>query len=281
MDNLYLFRIKLIKSTQGALFGYEGKPSDFISELISMKPSDELREGYIWHIGNVSEINDEGLFFAAGRTTKKSKELFDENAKNFMEVEDEESPFTYIYYDKKFGVLAIEPKSKLSPTVKGVARNIEKLFNRQDTVINSNSDLRIEISEIWDPENFIRQIRQAYAVVGFTVYFGMPNPFDVEADFHRPMEKYLQETRGIKGKAAVQGNDLDRDRIEEVTRSVASTGNDASARLRRKQGQRPVTRHLEGDPVSLPIEDVDREDKVRLLNKLRAAYLLIRKHREE
>ena len=279
MANLYLFRVKVQKVEQGVLFGQEMEPSKFVTEVISSKPSGELREGYIWHIGNVVFIGNEGLSFAAGRTTKKSKELYDENARNFLEVEDEESPFTYVYYDMKYGFLAIEPKSKLSPTVKGIARNMEKLLNRQDFVINSA--YRIEISEIWDPEDFLKHIRQAYAVVGFTVHFGKPNPFDVEADFHRPMEKYLEETGGNKGRATVQGDDLDRDRIEEVTRSVASTGNDASARLRMKEGQRPVTRHLEGDPVTIPIEEEDRADKLTLLDKLRNAYIRVRRHRDE
>jgi len=279
MDNLYLFRIKVQKAEQRVLFGREIKPSKFVTEVIYSKPSAELREGYVWHIGNVVLIGNEGLSFAAGRTTKKSKELYDENEKNFLEVEDEESPFTYVYYDMKYGFLAIEPKSKLSPTVKGIARKIEKLLNKQDFVINSG--YRIEISEIWDPEDFLRHIRQAYAVVGFTVHFGKPNPFDVEADFHRPMEKYLEETGGSKGKATVQGEDLDRDKIEEVTRSVASTGNDASARLRMKEGQRPVTRHLEGDPVTIPIEDEERADKLTLLGKLRDAYIRVRRHWDE
>lgn len=279
MASIYLFRIKVIISKQRSLFSFDGKPDDLISEIITNKPSEELREGYIWHIGNVKMIGDEGFIFAAGRTTKKSKALYDEESRDFLEVDDEESPFTYIYYDRKYGILGIEPKSKLSPTVKGIARNLEKLFNKY--LISRYSDIKIEISEIWDPEDFIKQIRQSYAVVGFTVYFGMPNPFDVEADFHRPMEKYLQATGGNKGKATVQGPDLDRDKIEDVARSVASTGNDASARIRLYEGQRPVTKHLEGDPVVVPIEEEERGDSVGLLERIRNAYSRIRNQREK
>ncbi|RMG40526.1 MAG: hypothetical protein D6732_03220 [Methanobacteriota archaeon] len=279
MASLYLFRVKVQKNAQGSLFGQDIEPRKIITKAISSKPSAELRKGYIWHIGNVAFIDSEGLSFAAGRTTKKSKELYDDNEKNFLEVEDKESPFTYVYYDMKYGFFAIEPKSKLSPTVKGIANNIEKLLNRQDVVIDSG--YRIEISEIWDPEGFLNDIHQAYAVVGFTVHFGKPNPFDVEADFHRPLERFLDETGGERGKATVQGQDLDRDRIEEVTRSVASTGNDASARIRMNEGQRPVTRHLKGDPVSIPIEDEERADRRTLLDKLRNAYIRVRRHPDE
>jgi hypothetical protein len=270
----------VIKPKQRHIFGFEGTPDEFITQIITDKPSSELREGYIWHIGNVRNIgNNEGFVFAAGRTTKKNKALYDEETKDFLEVDDEESPFTYIYYDRHYGILGIEPKSKLSPTVKGIARNIEKLFNRH--IVTKDSGIKIEISEIWDPEDFLKLVRQSYAVVGFTVHFGNPNPFDVEADFHRPMENYLEATGGDKGKATVQGIDLDRDKIEEVTRSVASTGNDASARIRLHQGQRPVTKHLEGDPVVIPIEEEESTDTMNLLSRIRNAYSRIRTQREE
>jgi hypothetical protein len=270
----------VIKPQQTTLFGFDGSPDELIAEIIKNKPSEELREGYIWHIGNVRDVGDnDGFIFAAGRTTKKSKALYDEESKDFLEVDDEESPFTYAYYDRGYGILGIEPKSKLSPTAKGISRNLEKLLNKNDVV--RNSGIKIEISEIWDPEDFLKHIRESYSVVGFTVNFGNPNPFDVEADFHRPMENYLQATGGDKGKAAVQGPDLDRDKIEEVTRSVASTGNDASARIRLYEGQRPVTKHLEGDPVVVPIKEEERTEAIGLFGRIRNAYSRIRMQRKE
>lgn len=279
MATIYLFRIKVIKPKQMPLFSVERTPDEFIAEIITEKPSSELREGYIWHVGNVRDIGkNDGFVFAAGRTTKKSKALYDEETRDFLEIDDEESPFTYIYYDRHFGILGVEPKSKLSPTVKGIVRNIEKLFNRH--IAGNSGGIKIEISEIWDPEDFLKHIRNSYAVVGFTVHFGNPNPFDVEADFHRPMENYLEATGGDKGKATVQGDDLDRDQIEEVTRSVASTGNDASARIRLQQGQRPVTKHLQGDPVVVPIEEEERGDTINLLTRIRNAYSRIRTQSE-
>lgn len=198
MPSIYLFRLKAIKAAQGALFEKGISREEFLTSVIESKPSEELREGYIWHVGNVLNVGKDGLLFAAGRTTKKSKELYDEESGDFIQVEDEESPFTYVYYDRKYSILAIEPKSKLSPTVKGIANNLEKLFNQQALVHDFGA--KIEISEIWDPEDFLKQIRAAYSVVGFTVEFSNPNPFDVEADFHRPMERYLESTGGKKGK---------------------------------------------------------------------------------
>lgn len=279
MPSIYLFRLKAIKAAQGALFEKGISREEFLTSVIESKPSEELREGYIWHVGNVLKVGKDGLLFAAGRTTKKSKELYDEESGDFIQVEDEESPFTYVYYDKKYSILAIEPKSKLSPTVKGIANNLEKLFNQQALVHDFGA--KIEILEIWDPEDFLKQIRAAYSVVGFTVEFSNPNPFDVEADFHRPMERYLESTGGKKGKTTVQGDDLDRNSIEKVTRSVASTGNDASARIRHEEKQRPVTRHLRGDPVSIAFDEEERQEPKGLMERIREAYARIRRQDKE
>lgn len=70
MASIYLFRIKAIKAP---LFNAKMTPAGLLSEIIINKPSSELRRGYIWHIGNVKQINDEGYIFAAGRTTKKAR----------------------------------------------------------------------------------------------------------------------------------------------------------------------------------------------------------------
>lgn len=275
MPSIYLFRLKAVKTAQGALFANGISREEFLTSVIESKPSEELREGYVWHVGNVLSVGEGGLLFAAGRTTKKSKELYDEKSGDFIQVDDEESPFTYVYFDRKYSILAIEPKSKLSPTVKGIANSLEKLFNQQASVHDYGA--KIEISEIWDPEDFLKLIRAAYSVVGFTVEFSKPNPFDVEADFHKPMERYIETTGGEKGKTTVQGDDLDRNSIEKVTRSIASTGNDASARIKHDERQRPVTRHLRGDPVSVAFDEEERDEPKNLMERIREAYARVRK----
>lgn len=279
MPNLYLFRLNAIEAQQGGLFNTGQRRVEFLTELIRRKPSAEIREGYVWHIGNVYPVGNEGLFFAAGRTTKTSKELYDEETGDFLEVEEEESPFTYVIYDAYYSVLGIAPKTRLSPTVKGISRNIARLLNSQPMV--KDHAIRIDIPEIWDPESFLQQLRSAYALVAFTVEFGEPNPFDVEEDFHKPTQRYLEAIGGSKGRTTVQGEDLDRDGVDEVTRSVASTGNDARARMRMAPGQRPVTRHMRGDPVNIPSEEEESEQPASILKRLRAAYERVRRHGDE
>lgn len=275
MRNIWLFRIKIIEVEQGALFRSQQSRSDFLSGLINRKPDGEIRKGYVWHIGNVSDLDDSGLFFAIGRTTKTSKELYDEESGDFLAVEDEEAPFTNVFCDFSLGVLGIVPKTRLSPSPKGMARSLEKLLNHQREV--ADQGFRIEVSEIWDPEGFLQHIRQAYAVITFSVEFGKPNPFDVQKEFHEPMEKYLEASGGEAGKTTIRGEDLDRDTVEDVTRSVASAGKNASARLRREVGQKPIVKHVKGDPVIVPADDEEMDNRVGILNRIREAYQRVRR----
>lgn len=270
-----LFRIKVIEPPQRTIFSETEKREVFIESLLRSKPSEEIRRGYVWHIGNVTKIDEKSLMFAAGRTTRKSTELYDEDTGDFVEIEGKESPFTYVFYEAKYGIFAITPKSGLAPTAKGIARNLEKLLNRQPRA--KDVGVEIELSEIWDPEGFLEQIRNSYELVGFAIEFTKPNPFDVERDLHAPMQSYLREIGGSKGRATVQGTDLNKDSVEDVTRSVASTGNDASARIRRKKGQRPVTRRLRGDPVIVQLEGIEGEKSDTILSRIREAYRALRR----
>jgi len=276
MNAFFLYRLKAIRGNQSPLFGQDISRREFVDTLLKSKPSQELRSGYIWHIGNVEDIGENGIIFAAGRTTITSQEKYDENTRDFIEVDDEQSPFTYVVYDKNLSVLAITPKSKLAPTTKGIARNIERLLNA-DSYTREN-EIRIEIKEIPDPEGFIDQIHAAYAVVGFKMEFGEPNPFDVEKDFHKPMESLLSESGGEKGATSISGDDLERDVLETLSRSVASVGNDASARIRKNEGDRPITKHMKGDPATFLVDEFGvPEQAADIFIKLRNTYRRIRR----
>jgi len=267
---MYLFRVKVQEEAQRRLFSSSQSRSNFTLGLIGGKPHAENRRGYTWHIGNVQMVGAHDVIFAVGRTTKTSREQYDEESGDFLEVEDEEAPFTFAYFESQLGVLGILPKSRLAPTVRGIARNLGAMLNDQPEV--QREGLRIEISELWDPEGFLQQVHEAFAVVGFTIEFGHPNPWDVEEDFHRPLERYLQQADGAKGRTTVQGEDLDRDTIEKVVRSIASVGNDASARLRNRRGHPPVVRRLRGDPVQVSLDEDHIERPASVFEAIRRAY---------
>lgn len=276
MEKIYLYRLKAIRLEQSLLFAENVSRREFIFNLLVSKPSEELRSGYIWHIGNVSEVSADGLMFAVGRTTIASQEKYDQDTGDFIEVDDEESPFTFAFYDQTLGVLGLSSKYKLAPTTKGIARNLERLLNASP--YTKDNGIRIEIGEISDPETFIQHLHEAYAVVGFKMEFGEPNPFDVEKDFHAPMEALLSETGGEKGSTTLKGEDLEREPLESLTRSAASVGSNASARIRKEAGDRPVTKHLKGDPASILAEEVGIPEKAaEIVLKLRNAYRRIRR----
>ena len=275
MALFHVFRLKVIRGAQGYLFHDDLDRRTFLQFLLLRKPSHELRSGYVWHVGNLQPIDKDGFLFAIGRKTTASKERYDESTGDFIQVNDEESPFTYALYDMKYSVLAITPKSKLAPTTKGIANSIEKLFNADP--YTSEFGVKIEVRQIPDPESFIKQLYSAFAVIGFTMEFSEPNPFDVEKDFHKPMEHLLENTGGNKGSTKVSGSDLNRDSLESLSRSVASVGNDASAKIRRAAGDRPMLRHLKGDPAGFTVEGENiQADRSIIFQKLRETYQRIR-----
>lgn len=274
MNKLYLYRLKVIDKSQLTLFNTPEDRTSFVEEIILSKPSHELRKGYFWHIGNIDNLKPTGLLFAIGRTTKTSREKYDSKTGDFIEIQGEESPFTYVVYDTHYSIIGIAPKSKLAPKTTSIARQLAKLLNNHSSV--ANQGIKIDIDEISDPETFLHYIRTAYQVTSFTAEFGNPNPWDVEEDFQKPMENYLDEVGGSNGKTTVKGEDLDRDKIENVTRSVASTGNNAKANLKHSEKQKSVQKTLKGDIVQI-FFDEDDKDEYGLIKRIRDAYEKIRK----
>jgi hypothetical protein len=71
-----LFRAKFIKGSQPSLFQDDLSPKELFLRALQEKPSGELREGYIWHIGNIQLFTGDTGYFAIGRTTKSTIEKF-------------------------------------------------------------------------------------------------------------------------------------------------------------------------------------------------------------
>lgn len=270
--DFFLFRLKAYRQKDSDL---KATRREFFFDLLQRKPGGELRVGYQWHIGNIKRIDQNSIYFAVGRTTKASSEKYDEDAGNFVQTTGSESPFTHVLVDEELGLIAIAARTKLSPTPKGIANSLQKILNTH--VFTVSHRVRFEIAEIIDPKGFIRDIKNAYEIVSYRMHFTEPNPFDVEKDFHQPMEKLLLETGGKKGETRIQGGDLDKEVIEELTKSVASTGNEASASIRDNKGERPRTKKLEGTPVRVHAPETISETMLaRVLKQMREAYEQVR-----
>jgi hypothetical protein len=268
-----LFRAKFVKPIQVSLFTATNTPRDLFLSALSERPSAELRKGYTWHIGNIKYFSETAGYFAVGRTTDSTIEKFDEETGDFLEVELTASPYTHCVFDAALGILGIAKKSILAESAKGIAHRIEQLLSMARSIIEAN--VAIEIHPIPDPEGFLRAISSAYKVSRFAATFHGPNPFDADEHFQKPLSVYLQAAGGAKGKAQIQGDDLNRDVLAEVTRSTAATGNEASARILKSRNQAPVTINLRGDPIKRSYDE-NKHHPNAVLNDLTETYNRVR-----
>jgi hypothetical protein len=268
-----LFRAKFVRSNQRSLFYADSSPSQLFLLAIEEKPSAELREGYRWHIGNVRLFSENTGYFAIGRTTKSSIEKFDPTSGNFLDEELETSPYTHCVFNAEIGILGIAHKSSLAPTVKGIAARVQQLLLRSKVVRASR--VSVEIVPIPDPENFLLALDSAYRVPRFAATFHGPNPFDADELFQKPLSVYLKSAHGKKGRAQIEGEDLNREVLQSVTRSTAATGNDASATIQKSKSQKPVRIHLQGDAVKRRYTEEEHTPQA-VLEDLEKLYVRVR-----
>lgn len=268
-----LFRIKMIKPKQRSFLHEDLLASEFLLRAIAERPAWEVREGFVWHLGNLHMLSELAGYFAIGRTTTSTIEKFDERTGNFVEEELEASPYTHCVFDASVGFVGIARKATLAPTARSVASRLEKVLSSAPVV--TNNGLTVEVRPIPDPDGFLKAISTAFRVFRFTATFRGPNPFDADEHFQKPLSVYLASAGGTKGSATVSGEDLDREVISAVTRSTAATGNEAKARIQRTNRQRPVTVNLKGDPVKRRYDEEEHRPEV-VLADLQEQYRRVR-----
>jgi hypothetical protein len=159
--------------------------------------------------------------------------------------------------------------------VKGIAARIQQLLSRSDAIARNN--ISVEIAPIPDPEDFLLALESAYRVSRFAATFRGPNPFDADEHFQKPLSVYLISANGNKGRAQIQGDDLNREVLQSVTRSTAATGNEASARITKGKTQKSITVHLRGDAAKRRYEEDDHKPEV-VLEDLEKLYDRVRKN---
>jgi hypothetical protein len=231
--------------------------------------------GLIWHIGNVTNLDQAGLYFRVGRISRSTIEIYNEEEGNFLDQEFEMAPYTHALVDVDLELCAIARKTKLSPTTIGIARRFIRLLNNSTKAHELNASF--EIDELKDPDDFINHLMTAYSISKFWVRFSRPNAFDANEDFVKPFQKMLNESNGEKGKAELQGSNLKSEPLGAVARSAAATGDDAGALIKPSEGARKVKKQLKGNPVNISEEDVaDDIQKRNLLQRIRNLYRQIR-----
>ncbi len=268
-----LFRAKFIIPNQSNIFGEYLSSSEYMKESIVSKPSFQQKEGSEWHIGNLKEFTNFSGYFAFGRSSKSSIARFDEYSGNFIEEEQEESPFTHCVYDTSIGIFGIARKNELAQNITSVANKLAIVLSQSNII--TNHKIKVEVLPIPDPDGFIEAIQNSYKVFKFKATFKGPNPFDADAFFQKPSAVYISTAGGIEGSTTIKGDDLNRDVISEVTRSTASTGNQASARIQKTQKQKPININLKGDPIKRRYDEKSHAPEI-VLNDLINQYKKVR-----
>jgi hypothetical protein len=269
----HLFRAKFIRPRQSSLFHDDLTPQEMLQMSINSKPSAEVKKGYQWHIGNIRPFSKTSGYFAVGRTTVSTVEKFDPVSGNFVEEELEKSPYTHCVFEAATGLIGIAKKLSLSQTTKGIANRLEQLLGSTEVV--QRNWVTVEVLPISDPEGFLKALNSAYRVYSFTASFRGPNPFDADEHFQKPLSVYLSAANGTRGKTSISGDDLNREVLQEVTRSTAATGNEASAKIQRTQQQKPITVNLKGDPIVRKYDE-DEHQPEQALEDLVSAYRVVR-----
>lgn len=268
-----LFRVKFIRPRQASFLHTDLTPQAVLLACIDEKPSAELRKGFNWHIGNVQMFEDTQGYFAFGRTTTSTIEKFNSLSGNFVEEELETSPYTHCVFDASIGLIGISKKTNLSQTTKGIATQLEKLLSL--TAVVKENAITVEVRPIPDPEGFLKALSEAFRIFSFTATFRGPNPFDADEYFQRPMAVYLSSANGYKGKTTINGDDLNREVLQEVTRSTAATGNEASAKVQKSKREKAMTINLKGDPLKKKYDD-DLHNPQAVLIDLAKLYKRVR-----
>ncbi|WP_147414278.1 hypothetical protein [Sphingomonas gilva] len=275
MFYIHVLRIKCELLPQGDFLRPTREPIEIITKSIEAKPTANVGRGSEWHIGNIETVTPDGLAFAMGRTMAVKSPQFDSVSHNFLEEEAMRAPFTIGVFDQRHQTCGVIRKTGVSQSSTEIAAKLQTLLNAAPYARESNST--IVVDPIRDPMTFLEAIRHAQAVTRFSFTASRPNPPDVNRLIQRPAEEFTQAVGGERTRVEVEGDDLDREIIEEVAKAVAAVGETAAANVRPEGGGRTKRVHLSGNPVVEPV-DVETSNSLlgAILGHTREAYDRVR-----
>ena len=278
---LYRLKVEILPLEERTISGDLSQfRRESILEAIEEKPTIESKNAPTWHIGQIDKLSEDAVFFAFGKVTKATRDLYDRGKGIFIEESIEEAPHTHVAVDLKYQVCAIAKTAKITGKMSSIATNLVKLLNASK--VTGKKHIIFTLSEIRDPEEFIKLLKNAERITSFAMSFSSPNPFDTERDFQKPMEKLAQATKAKRGKVSINGEYLETETLEELTHSGASSGSEITARIQTKDDERPVLKYLSGNPATIEVDEFSTEDKRRNLFQLvREYYQKIRNKDEE
>ena len=269
MPTYALYRLKIVRSEERRLFQKNTEePGSSILSAIQERPSLEIRRA-LWRIGNIDTTEPNTVCLAVGKITRKTSELYDESRGEFVNVPLDMALHTSVAIDLHLQVCAIAPKSTIGRQVRNIASNLERMLNASQRALTGR--LEFKLSQLNEPAEFIELIRGASLVTSFHMTFGPPNPWDVDDQFHRPIERFAQEAGATSGKISVTGTDLSRETLVTLSQSAASSGEKVSANIQSEEESKPSIRRLSGNQATVEVTDT-----TTIFDQIRAAYRRIR-----
>lgn len=280
-----LFRIQLHKSRQLQLLANSYPEAEILKQALYEKPSDLVR-GHQWRIGNVEDLSDDAMVFFIGKEQPTRFGTVGADG-DFHEAEALVAPNTLVVVDLNFQLLAIAHRIELSQSVYAVASRIRTLLASTTVVVDAGCTVSVEA--INDPTDFIQVLESAAAVVKFKVAYGLPNVWDVDRDFQRPIQDTAKVLGAYEGEATFKGDDLHRGPLVRLARASSAIGKRAVAWVQKIAGERVVAVRQENNPVILEQQVVEDDaespaEDIAVLEQsqpLRIGDLIVRRMREE
>lgn len=270
-----LFRLICTESYEQSLL-QDGKNSrDSLFEVLQQQPSGAVREGYTWHVGNMTEVSPDYLWFRFGRTSHLFLPQYDEDNKMFIDEESEQAPYTIVLVDMLYQVAAIAHKQQLLADVSSIANTLQTVLNIGLRSLQSSK--KIDILELYDQEDIIKFIQSAYIISEISFEVGKKNNWDVDEHVQRPHETLLELTHGEKSTTAIEGENLNKDAAIRITRSVGAKGRPVSVKGMRTRGGKRITKHSQKLRKEIDLDKRDLSENTLLaFHSIRSEYKQLR-----
>ena len=226
-----------------------------------------------WRIGNCKELGKtNSVYFRIGRDKRRNvgvvRYLGDDVSVDvgqapveFDEETHDEYPSTHVVLNPEHNICAIAYHPDLAKDLSALGNRLRQLIAASKEI--KESQFKIDVDLVRDPDSFVKQIEESFAVQRISLWIKEPNPFNVEKDIVRPLQKSVSNLSGKKARMSVTGDELNKEKVIEVARSAASLGDGAEATLVEEEGgTRRVSLGKETVEFNVPVEQDKELDPV-------------------
>ncbi|MDV7338596.1 hypothetical protein RYZ26_03240 [Terasakiella sp. A23] len=194
-----------------------------------------------------------------------------------VEKEHPDYPFVEVLINIELGVCAIGRNSDFSTSITHSANMLSKLFD--SSVVSKELNAVATIDPIIDPTGFIEHLNNAELISKFYFEVKHPNAFDAD-DFVVPLKKLNKAGRSHYSRTILTGGNLDKEIAEGLSRSSASTGDDAGATMKLPESKKLVRKSLGKNHVFIEAKNKIIDNFTEFSNVLKKKYREVRNANE-